>query len=139
MLCSEHLRKQSLCLHRDLGDFSASAYGTGRALSPVALPAPVTQRRHPHAQGRVPWLVTLGRASLTGLPGAAKQEHWQEHQPLSTTAHNTLKTKTRGHELKKKKKRDKTNWGRGNCRSASPLVSQGCPLSHFTGKVSWFP
>lgn len=71
MLCSEHLRKQSICLHRVSGNFSVSVYGDRPGTQSCCFP----RSSHPaKAQScRVPWLVTLGRASLTGLPGAGTQ------------------------------------------------------------------
>lgn len=80
-----------------LGNFSAWVHGDGPG---AASPAPVTQPRHPSAQGRFPRPGTLERASLTGLPGAARQQN----QLVSTTAQNCLKRKRKKKSHKQTKK-----------------------------------
>lgn len=77
---------------------------------------------------------------LAHSPGAARQES----QLVSTTAHNSFKTKKKKKKKKKvtNKKRGKTsriNPRQGRSRSASSLISQRCPLSRFIGKASRFP
>lgn len=107
-----------------MGNFSASACAEGPSAESCCFPAPVTQLRHPNAQSRFPWPVTLERASLTGLPGAAGQEN----QLVPTTA------QFKNQKKKRQNKSNKPTTGKGRSLSASSLISQRCPTESFHRK-----
>lgn len=112
MLCSEHLRKQSLCLHRDLGDFSASAYGDRPSAQPCCSPSSSHPEKAP---------THTGQSSMAGHPGKSQSDRLARSSQAGTQAGTPaalnncpehFKNQNRDHELKKKKGQNKLGTGK---------------------------